>query len=85
MNEILLGAPYRLGPECLELCLLCVCSRIGLDWAHSVADILANLNSCPQWTEVISTFTDHCVQQLPRQLKRTDVFALLVLVVFPEV
>ncbi|XP_035382867.1 zinc finger ZZ-type and EF-hand domain-containing protein 1 isoform X1 [Electrophorus electricus] len=69
---------FSLGAVCLD-------SRIGLDWACSVADILRNLNACPQWCEVIVAFTDHCIQQLPQQLKRTNVFTLLVLVVFPEV
>ncbi|XP_076867897.1 LOW QUALITY PROTEIN: zinc finger ZZ-type and EF-hand domain-containing protein 1 [Brachyhypopomus gauderio] len=69
---------FSLGAVCLD-------SRIGLDWACSVADILRNLNACPQWCDVIVAFTDHCIQQLPQQLKRTNVFTLLVLVVFPEV
>lgn len=64
---------------------LCHCSRIGLDWASSVADILRNLNACPQWCDVIAGFTDHCIQQLPHQLKRTNIFTLHVLVIFPEV
>ena len=62
-----------------------VCSRIGLDWACSVADILRGLNACPQWSVVIAAFTDHCVQQLPHTLRRTNLFTLLVLVGFPEV
>ncbi|XP_066513503.1 zinc finger ZZ-type and EF-hand domain-containing protein 1 [Hoplias malabaricus] len=69
---------FSLGAVCLD-------SRIGLDWACSVADILRNLNACHQWCSVIATFTDHCIQQLPQQLKRTNVFTLLVLVDFPEV
>ncbi|KAG9341464.1 hypothetical protein JZ751_019274 [Albula glossodonta] len=60
-------------------------NRIGLDWACSVADILQDLNACPQWSPVIAAFTDHCIRQLPRQLKRTNLFTLLVLVGFPEV
>ncbi|KAJ8412355.1 hypothetical protein AAFF_G00126910 [Aldrovandia affinis] len=69
---------FSLGAVCLD-------SRIGLDWACSVADILQDLNACPQWCPVIAAFTDHCVRQLPRQLKRTNLFTLLVLVGFPEV
>nr|XP_055055394.1 zinc finger ZZ-type and EF-hand domain-containing protein 1 isoform X3 [Misgurnus anguillicaudatus] len=69
---------FSLGAVCLD-------SRIGLDWACSVADILRNLNVCPQWCAVVAAFTDHCIQQLPRQLKRTNLFTLLVLVGFPEV
>ncbi|KAI4877405.1 hypothetical protein NFI96_011706 [Prochilodus magdalenae] len=69
---------FSLGAVCLD-------SRIGLDWACSVADILRNLDTCPQWCNVIAAFTDHCIQQLPQHLKRTNVFTLLVLVVFPEV
>lgn len=64
---------------------VCALSRIGLDWACSVADILQDLNACPQWSPVIAAFTDHCIRQLPRQLKRTNLFTLLVLVGFPEV
>lgn len=60
-------------------------SRIGLDWACSVADILRNLNVSSQWCAVVAAFTDHCIQQLPQQLKRTNLFTLLVLVGFPEV
>ncbi len=60
-------------------------SRIGLDWACSVADILRNLNISSQWCAVVAAFTDHCIQQLPQQLKRTNLFTLLVLVGFPEV
>ncbi|KAJ8343042.1 hypothetical protein SKAU_G00329700 [Synaphobranchus kaupii] len=69
---------FSLGAVCLD-------SRIGLDWACSVADILQDLNACPQWCPVIAAFTDHCIRQLPRQLKRTNLFTLLVLVGFPEV
>ncbi|XP_076130954.1 zinc finger ZZ-type and EF-hand domain-containing protein 1 isoform X1 [Alosa pseudoharengus] len=69
---------FSLGAVCLD-------SRIGLDWACTVADILRNLNVCPQWSGVLAGFTDHCVQQLPQQLKRTNLFTLLVLVGFPEV
>lgn len=61
------------------------CSRIGLDWACTVADILHSLNACPEWSTVIAAFTDHCIQQLPQTLKRTNLFTLLVLVGFPEV
>lgn len=60
-------------------------SRIGLDWACTVADILHSLNACPDWSTVIAAFTDHCIQQLPHTLKRTNLFTLLVLVGFPEV
>lgn len=69
---------FSLGAVCLD-------SRIGLDWACSVADILRSLNACPQWSVVIAAFTDHCVRQLPHTLKRTNLFTLLVLVGFPEV
>ncbi|XP_066551309.1 zinc finger ZZ-type and EF-hand domain-containing protein 1 isoform X2 [Amia ocellicauda] len=69
---------FSLGAVCLD-------SRIGLDWACSVADILQDLNACPQWSDVITAFTDHCIAQLPHQLKRTNLFTLLVLVGFPEV
>uniref|UniRef100_A0A673IS37 Zinc finger ZZ-type and EF-hand domain-containing protein 1-like n=1 Tax=Sinocyclocheilus rhinocerous TaxID=307959 RepID=A0A673IS37_9TELE len=69
---------FSLGAVCLD-------SRIGLDWACSVADILRNLNVSSQWCAVVATFTDHCIQQLPQQLKRTNLFTLLVLVGFPEV
>ncbi|CDQ81499.1 unnamed protein product [Oncorhynchus mykiss] len=69
---------FSLGAVCLD-------SRIGLDWACSVADILRSLNTCPQWSVVIAAFTDHCVRQLPQTLKRTNLFTLLVLVGFPEV
>uniref|UniRef100_A0A8C1N781 Zinc finger, ZZ-type with EF hand domain 1 n=1 Tax=Cyprinus carpio TaxID=7962 RepID=A0A8C1N781_CYPCA len=69
---------FSLGAVCLD-------SRIGLDWACSVADILQNLNISSQWCAVVAAFTDHCIQQLPQQLKRTNLFTLLVLVGFPEV
>ncbi|KAF7655072.1 hypothetical protein LDENG_00061510 [Lucifuga dentata] len=69
---------FSLGAVCLD-------SRIGLDWACTVADILHSLNSCLQWSTVIADFTDHCVQQLPHTLQRTNLFTLLVLVGFPEV
>ncbi|KAM9441391.1 zinc finger ZZ-type and EF-hand domain-containing protein 1 isoform 2-T2 [Clarias gariepinus] len=69
---------FSLGAVCLD-------SRIGLDWASSVADILRNLNTCLQWHDVIASFTDYCIQQLPHQLKRTNIFTLHVLVIFPEV
>ncbi|XP_068457200.1 zinc finger ZZ-type and EF-hand domain-containing protein 1 [Clinocottus analis] len=69
---------FSLGAVCLD-------SRIGLDWACTVADILHSLNACPEWSAVIAAFTDHCVQQLPQTLKRTNLFTLLVLVGFPEV
>ncbi|XP_051521202.1 zinc finger ZZ-type and EF-hand domain-containing protein 1-like isoform X3 [Myxocyprinus asiaticus] len=68
-----------------SLSAVCLDSRIGLDWACSVADILRNLNVCPQWCAVVAAFTDHCIQQLPQQLKRMNLFTLLVLVGFPEV
>ncbi|XP_070699308.1 zinc finger ZZ-type and EF-hand domain-containing protein 1 [Pempheris klunzingeri] len=69
---------FSLGAVCLD-------SRIGLDWACTVADILHSLNACPEWSAVIAAFTDHCIQQLPQTLKRTNLFTLLVLVGFPEV
>uniref|UniRef100_A0A7N8X3D4 Zinc finger, ZZ-type with EF hand domain 1 n=1 Tax=Mastacembelus armatus TaxID=205130 RepID=A0A7N8X3D4_9TELE len=69
---------FSLGAVCLD-------SRIGLDWACTVADILHSLNARPEWRAVIATFTDHCIQQLPQTLKRTNLFTLLVLVGFPEV
>uniref|UniRef100_A0A8C3ST43 Zinc finger ZZ-type and EF-hand domain containing 1 n=1 Tax=Chelydra serpentina TaxID=8475 RepID=A0A8C3ST43_CHESE len=59
--------------------------RVGLDWACSMADILRALNSSAQWHGVIAAFTDHCIKQLPFQLKHTNIFTLLVLVGFPEV
>ncbi|NXU65808.1 ZZEF1 protein, partial [Horornis vulcanius] len=59
--------------------------RVGLDWASSMADILRSLNSSAQWHHVIAAFTDHCIKQLPFQLKHTNIFTLLVLVGFPEV
>ncbi|XP_044939088.1 zinc finger ZZ-type and EF-hand domain-containing protein 1 isoform X1 [Mustela putorius furo] len=69
---------FSLGAVCLD-------SRMGLDWACSMAEILRLLSSTPQWRDVIATFTDHCVKQLPFQLKHTNVFTLLVLVGFPQV
>ncbi|XP_037604107.1 zinc finger ZZ-type and EF-hand domain-containing protein 1 isoform X4 [Sebastes umbrosus] len=69
---------FSLGAVCLD-------SRIGLDWACTVADILHSLNACLEWSTVIAAFTDHCIQQLPQTLKRTNLFTLLVLVGFPEV
>ncbi|XP_067393967.1 zinc finger ZZ-type and EF-hand domain-containing protein 1 isoform X2 [Emydura macquarii macquarii] len=69
---------FSLGAVCLD-------SRIGLDWACSMADILRALNSSAQWHSVIAAFTDHCIKQLPFQLKHTNIFTLLVLVGFPEV
>uniref|UniRef100_A0A8C8RK97 Zinc finger ZZ-type and EF-hand domain containing 1 n=1 Tax=Pelusios castaneus TaxID=367368 RepID=A0A8C8RK97_9SAUR len=69
---------FSLGAVCLD-------SRVGLDWACSMADILRALNSSAQWHSVIAAFTDHCIKQLPFQLKHTNIFALLVLVGFPEV
>lgn len=50
-----------------------------------MADILRSLNSSAQWHPVIAAFTDHCIKQLPFQLKHTNIFTLLVLVGFPEV
>ncbi|KAF7234802.1 Zinc finger ZZ-type and EF-hand domain-containing protein 1 [Varanus komodoensis] len=64
---------------------LCLDSRVGLDWACTMADILRALNASPQWHEVVAAFTDHCIKQLPFQLKHTNIFTLLVLVGFPEV
>ncbi|XP_061461345.1 zinc finger ZZ-type and EF-hand domain-containing protein 1 isoform X2 [Rhineura floridana] len=69
---------FSLGAVCLD-------SRVGLDWACTMADILQALNSSAQWHAVIAAFTDHCIKQLPFQLKHTNIFALLVLVGFPEV
>uniref|UniRef100_A0A8C7E9K7 Zinc finger ZZ-type and EF-hand domain containing 1 n=1 Tax=Nothoprocta perdicaria TaxID=30464 RepID=A0A8C7E9K7_NOTPE len=69
---------FSLGAVCLD-------SRVGLDWASSMADILRALNSSAQWHNVIAAFTDHCIKQLPFQLKHTNIFTLLVLVGFPEV
>lgn len=72
----------------LQFCvfnLIMFCSRIGLDWACTVADILHCLNTSFEWNTVIAAFTDHCIQQLPNSLKRTNLFTLLVLVGFPEV
>ncbi|KAM9386110.1 zinc finger ZZ-type and EF-hand domain-containing protein 1 [Pholidichthys leucotaenia] len=69
---------FSLGAVCLD-------SRIGLDWACTVTNILHSLNACPEWSTVIAAFTDHCIQQLPHTVKRTNLFTLLVLVGFPEV
>ncbi|XP_028937724.1 zinc finger ZZ-type and EF-hand domain-containing protein 1 isoform X1 [Ornithorhynchus anatinus] len=69
---------FSLGAVCLD-------SRVGLDWACTMADILRALDAAPQWHDVIAAFGDHCVRQLPFQLKHTNIFTLLVLVGFPEV
>ncbi|KAM5273501.1 zinc finger ZZ-type and EF-hand domain-containing protein 1 [Ctenodactylus gundi] len=69
---------FSLGAVCLD-------SRVGLDWACSMAEILRSLNSAPLWRDVIASFTDHCIKQLPFQLKHTNIFTLLVLVGFPQV
>lgn len=69
---------FSLGAVCLD-------SRIGLDWACTVADILHRLNTCPEWSPVVAAFSDHCIHQLPQTLKRTNLFTLLVLVGFPQV
>ncbi|XP_067328154.1 zinc finger ZZ-type and EF-hand domain-containing protein 1 [Anolis sagrei] len=69
---------FSLGAACLE-------SRLGLDWACILAEALGALSAFPQWHSVVSAFTEHCVKQLPFQLKHTNLFALLVLVGFPEV
>ncbi|XP_075417283.1 zinc finger ZZ-type and EF-hand domain-containing protein 1 isoform X2 [Tenrec ecaudatus] len=69
---------FSLGAVCLD-------SRVGLDWACSMAEILRSLNSAPLWRDVLATFTDHCIKQLPFQLKHTNIFTLLVLVGFPQV
>ncbi|OWK15367.1 ZZEF1 [Cervus elaphus hippelaphus] len=68
---------FSLGAVCLD-------SRVGLDWACSMAEILRSLNSAPLWRDVVATFTDHCIKQLPFQLKHTNIFTLLVLVGFPQ-
>ncbi|GAB1296409.1 Zinc finger ZZ-type and EF-hand domain-containing protein 1 [Apodemus speciosus] len=68
---------FSLGAVCLD-------SRVGLDWACSMAEILRSLNNAPLWQDVIATFTDHCIKQLPFQLKHTNIFTLLVLVGFPQ-
>ncbi|XP_075051075.1 zinc finger ZZ-type and EF-hand domain-containing protein 1 isoform X2 [Mixophyes fleayi] len=60
-------------------------SKVGLDWACTMSDILRELNSSPKWHKVMTSFTDHCMQQLPQRLKNTNIFTLLVLVGFPEV
>lgn len=74
-----------LEPCVLSLMELLPSSRVGLDWACSMAEILRSLNSAPLWRDVIATFTDHCIKQLPFQLKHTNIFTLLVLVGFPQV
>ena len=33
---------------------------------------------------VIAAFTDHCIQQRPHQLRRANLFTLLMMVVFAE-
>ncbi|XP_068124607.1 zinc finger ZZ-type and EF-hand domain-containing protein 1 isoform X2 [Hyperolius riggenbachi] len=69
---------FSLGAVCLD-------SKVGLDWACTMSDILQELNGSPKWNTVITAFTDHCIEQLPHQLKNTNLFTLLVLVGFPEV
>ncbi|XP_069827246.1 zinc finger ZZ-type and EF-hand domain-containing protein 1 [Dendropsophus ebraccatus] len=69
---------FSLGAICLD-------SKVGLDWACTMSDILRELNNSPKWHKVMTSFTDHCMQQLPHQLKNTNIFTLLVLVGFPEV
>ncbi|XP_066433062.1 zinc finger ZZ-type and EF-hand domain-containing protein 1 isoform X2 [Eleutherodactylus coqui] len=69
---------FSLGAICLD-------SKVGLDWACTMSDILRELNNSPKWHKVMTAFTDHCMQQLPHQLKNTNIFTLLVLVGFPEV
>eukprot|EP00079_Xenopus_tropicalis_P033324 XP_017947095.1 PREDICTED: zinc finger ZZ-type and EF-hand domain-containing protein 1 isoform X2 [Xenopus tropicalis] len=64
---------------------LCLDSKVGLDWACTMVDILRELNGSPQWHKVIALFADHCIKELPQQLKNTNIFTLLVLVGFPEV
>uniref|UniRef100_A0A673V2A9 Zinc finger ZZ-type and EF-hand domain containing 1 n=1 Tax=Suricata suricatta TaxID=37032 RepID=A0A673V2A9_SURSU len=69
---------FSLGAVCLD-------SRVGLDWACSMAEILRSLSSAPRWRDVIAAFTDHCIKQLPFPLQHTNIFTLLVLVGFPQV
>ncbi|KAG8587385.1 hypothetical protein GDO81_005650 [Engystomops pustulosus] len=69
---------FSLGAICLD-------SKVGLDWACTMSDILRELSNSPKWQKVMTAFTDHCMQQLPHQLKSTNIFTLLVLVGFPEV
>ncbi|XP_074153872.1 zinc finger ZZ-type and EF-hand domain-containing protein 1 isoform X2 [Sminthopsis crassicaudata] len=69
---------FSLGAVCLD-------SRVGLDWACSMADILHALHGCPHWHGAVAAFTEHCLKQLPFQLKHTNIFTLLVLVGFPQV
>ncbi|KAG8452015.1 hypothetical protein GDO86_003990 [Hymenochirus boettgeri] len=64
---------------------LCLDSKVGLDWACTMSDILRELNGSPQWHSVISSFADHCIKLLPQHLNNTSIFTLLVLVGFPEV
>ena len=75
----------HLEPVHHHLTALLPSSRVGLDWACSMAEILRSLNSAPLWRDVVATFTDHCIKQLPFQLKHTNIFTLLVLVGFPQV
>ncbi|XP_063313499.1 zinc finger ZZ-type and EF-hand domain-containing protein 1 isoform X2 [Pelobates fuscus] len=69
---------FSLGAVCLD-------SKVGLDWACTMSDILRELNGSSKWHKVIASFTDHCMKQLPNQVKNTNIFTLLVLVGFPEV
>uniref|UniRef100_A0A6J0V4H1 Zinc finger ZZ-type and EF-hand domain-containing protein 1 isoform X1 n=1 Tax=Pogona vitticeps TaxID=103695 RepID=A0A6J0V4H1_9SAUR len=69
---------FSLGAVCLD-------SRVGLDWACTMGDILRALSASTQWQPVVAAFTDHCIKQLPFQLKHTNIFTFLVLVGFPEV
>ncbi|XP_077152606.1 zinc finger ZZ-type and EF-hand domain-containing protein 1 [Ranitomeya variabilis] len=69
---------FSLGAMCLD-------SKVGLDWACTMSDILRELNNSSKWHKVMTAFTDHCMQELPHQLKNTNIFTLLVLVGFPEV
>ncbi|KAM4797044.1 zinc finger ZZ-type and EF-hand domain-containing protein 1 [Rhinophrynus dorsalis] len=69
---------FSLGAVCLD-------SKVGLDWACTMADILRELNDSLQWHKVMASFADHSIKQLPYQLKNTNIFTLLVLVGFPEV
>ncbi|XP_053310913.1 zinc finger ZZ-type and EF-hand domain-containing protein 1 isoform X2 [Spea bombifrons] len=69
---------FSLGAACLD-------SKVGLDWACTMSDILRALNGSSKWHNVIASYTDHCMKELPHQLKNTNIFTLLVLVGFPEV
>ncbi|XP_044141120.1 zinc finger ZZ-type and EF-hand domain-containing protein 1 isoform X2 [Bufo gargarizans] len=69
---------FSLGAMCLD-------SKVGLDWACTMSDILRELHNSPKWHKVMTAFTDHCMEQLPHQLKNSNIFTLLVLVGFPEV